>query len=57
MAKNPPAAAGDIKNLRPIPGSGGPLGGGHDNPLHYSCLDNFMDRRPGQKELDMTEVA
>ena len=18
----------------------------HDNPLHYSCLENFMDRRP-----------
>ena len=27
-----------------IPGSGKSLGGGHDNPLQYSCLENPMDR-------------
>ena len=27
-----------------IPGSGRSLGGGYDNPLHYSCLENPMDR-------------
>ena len=27
-----------------IPGSGGPPGGGHDNPLQCSCLENSMDR-------------
>ena len=21
-----------------------PIGGGHSNPLHYSCLENPMDR-------------
>ena len=27
-----------------IPGSGRSPGGGNDNPLHYSCLENPMDR-------------
>ena len=44
-----------------IPGSWRCPGGGHSNPLQYSCLENSMDRgvwgaRPwGCKELDMTE--
>ena len=28
-----------------VPGSGRSPGGGHGNPLHYSCLENPMDRR------------
>ena len=27
-----------------IPGSGSALGGGHGDPLQYSCLKNPMDR-------------
>ena len=27
-----------------IPGVGRPSGGGKDNPLQYSCLENSMDR-------------
>ena len=27
-----------------IPGLGRSPGGGHDNPLQYSCLENSMDR-------------
>ena len=27
-----------------IPGSGGSPGGGHGNPLQFSCLENLMDR-------------
>ena len=27
-----------------IPGFGTSLGGRHGNPLHYSCLENPMDR-------------
>ena len=27
-----------------IPGSGTSPGGGHGNPLQYSCLENPMDR-------------
>ena len=30
--------------LGSIPGLGRSPGGGHDNPLHYSCLKNPMDR-------------
>ena len=45
VAKNPPAKAGNIKELDSIiPGSGRSSGGGHDNPLQYSCLENAMDR-------------
>ena len=27
-----------------IPGSGGSPGGGHGNPLQYSCLENPVDK-------------
>ena len=42
--KNLPANAGDIRDAGSIPGSGRSPGGGHDNPLQYSCLENPMDR-------------
>ena len=38
VVKNPPANAGDIRDAGLIPGSGISPGGGHDNPLQYSCL-------------------
>ena len=44
MVKNVPANAGDIRNSGSIPGSGRSVGGGHDNPLQYSRLENLMDR-------------
>ena len=43
-AKNLPASAGDATDAGLIPGSGRFLGGGHGNPLQYSCLENPMDR-------------
>ena len=42
--KNPPANARDIRDMSLIPVLGRSPGGGHDNPLQYSCLDNHMDR-------------
>ena len=42
--KNPPANAGDIRDIDSIPLSGRFPGGGHSNPLQYSCLKNPMDR-------------
>ena len=42
--KNPPANAGDIRNVGSIPGLERSPGGGHSNPLQYSCLENPMDR-------------
>ena len=44
MVKNPPADAGDTRDVGLIPGSGRSLGEGHDNPPQYSCLENPMDR-------------
>ena len=38
--KEPPANAGDIKNVGSIPGLGRSPGGEHGNPLHYSCLES-----------------
>ena len=46
MVKNPPANAGDIRDVGLIPGSGRSPGGGNDNPLQYSCLENPMDKGP-----------
>ena len=44
VVKNPPPNAGDLRNVGPIPGSGGSPGEGNSNPLQYSCLENPMDR-------------
>ena len=41
--KNPPANAGDIKDVRSVPVSGRSSGRGNGNPLQYSCLENLMD--------------
>ena len=42
--KNSFASAGDIRDVGWIPGSEASPGGGHGNPLQYSCLENTMDR-------------
>ena len=54
-------AAGDAIS---IPGSGRSPGGGHGNPLQYSCLENPHGQRSllgyspwGRLELDMTEAT
>ena len=44
VVKNLPTNAGDLRDAGSIPGSGRSPGGGHDNPLWYSCLENPMDR-------------
>ena len=57
VVKNPPANAED-SDL--IPGLGRSLGGGHGNPLLYSCLEDPLDRTAwqatvhGVAESDMT---
>ena len=63
VVKNSPANAGDVGDAGLIPGSGRSPGGGHGNPLQYSCLENPMDRGAwwatvhGVKELDTTEAT
>ena len=44
MVKNPPANAGEVRDTGSNPASGRSPGGGHGNPLQYSCLGNPMDR-------------
>ena len=51
VVKNPPASAGDIKDVGLIPGSGRSPGGGHGNSLQYSCLENPMDRGAWQATI------
>ena len=62
VVKNPPAKAGDTRDVGSIPGSGRSPGEGNGNPLQCSCLENSMDRgawqpivNEGHKESDMTE--
>ena len=38
------ANARDIRDMGSVPGSGRCPGGGHGNPLQYSCLENSTDR-------------
>ena len=44
VVKSPTASAGDEREVGSIPGLGRSPGGGHGNPLQYSCLRNPMDR-------------
>ena len=62
MVKNLPANARGIRDVGSIPGLGRSPGGGHGNPLQYSCLENPHGQRSlagygpwGHKELDTTE--
>ena len=44
MVKNLPASAEEVRDPSSVPGLGRSPGGGHGNPLQYSCLENSMDR-------------
>ena len=44
IVKNPAANAGHLRIMDSIPGLGRSSGGGHGNPLQYSCLENSRDR-------------
>ena len=44
VVKNLPASAGDERDMGSVPGLGRSPTGGHDNPLHYSCLENSVNR-------------
>ena len=44
VEKDTPTSAGDERDAGSIPGSGRSPGGGHGNPVQYSCPENPMDR-------------
>ena len=44
LVKNLPTNARDIRDMGSIPRLGRSPGGGLDNPLQYSCLENLLDR-------------
>ena len=44
VVKNLLDNTGDLRDTGSIPGLGRSPGGGHSNPLQYSCLENSMDR-------------
>ena len=44
VVKNPPANAGNTRDVGSIPELGRFPGVGNGNPFHYSCLENSMDR-------------
>ena len=45
VGKNLLANGGDVRDMGSIPGSERSPGGGHGNPLQYSCLEHPMGRR------------
>ena len=63
MVENSLPNAGDIRDAGSILGWGRSPGGGHGNPLQYSCLENSHGQRSlagyspwGCMESDMTEA-
>ena len=63
VVKNPTANAGDTRDVDSIPELGRFPGVGNGNPLQYSCMENYMDRRAwwatdhGVAESDLTEMT
>ena len=62
VVKNPPASAGDIRDVSLTPELVRSPGEGNGNPFQYSCLENSMDRAAWWatvygviKELDPTD--
>ena len=62
VVNNPPPSVGEVRDACLIPGLGRSCGGGHGNPLPYSCLENPYGQRSlvgyspwGCKESDTTK--
>ena len=58
VVKNPPANAGDIRDMGLIPELGRSPGGGHGNPLQYSCWRiPWSDELGGLKSIGSQRVG
>ena len=55
VVKNPPASAGDARDVGLTLGLGRSPGGGNGTPLHYSCLKNPTNR--GAWQATVQQVA
>ena len=53
--KEPACQSGEVRDASVIPWWGRFPGGGHSNPLQYSCLENPMDR--GTLQVTVLRVA
>ena len=64
VVKNPLTNAGDLRDMGSIPGLGRSPGGGHSNPVQYSCLEKPHGQRSlvgyspwGRRESDTTKAT
>ena len=63
MVKNPPAGAGDVRDMGLIPGLGRSPGGGHGNPVSILSWRISWKEEPGRlrcrvaKKWTQTEVT
>ena len=57
VVKNPPAHAGDIRDVGSVAGLGRSPGGGHGNPLQCSCLQSPMDRGAWQATIHSVAMS
>ena len=56
VVENLPVIAGDVRDTGLIPGSGRSPGGGHGNPLQYSCLKNPTEEPGGLQSVGLQRV-
>ena len=55
--KNPPANAGDLRDVGSIPWSGRYPAGGNSDPIHCSCLENPGTEEPGELQSRGSQTA
>ena len=52
ILKNLPASAGNVRDMGWIPGSRRSPAVGNDNPLQYSCLENYPEEPDGLQAME-----
>ena len=57
VVKNLPDSAGDAGVTGSIPGLGRSPGEGNDNPLQYSCLENWTEEPEGLQSVRSQSVG
>ena len=52
ILKNLPASAGNVRDMAWIPGSRRSPAVGNDNPLQYSCVENYPEEPDGLQPME-----